>query len=65
MAAYLCFSREIGAKVARTKPVAPGLLVDYGAHGEPMGLEITAPPKVTVDRINAVLKQLRLPVMDS
>jgi hypothetical protein len=32
--------------------------VDFGEHGEAIGLEITAPGAVTVDDINDVLERL-------
>lgn len=38
----------------------PGLLIDYSDSGEPLGLEITAPGKVTLDDINAALEKLGL-----
>jgi len=34
----------------------PGLLIDLSESGEPIGLEITAPGTVTLDDINAALK---------
>jgi hypothetical protein len=38
----------------------PGVLVDYAAGGEPIGLEITALGQVTVEDVNAVLEKLGL-----
>ena len=61
LAAYLYLPRAVGAKSVRTESVASGLLVDYGADGEPIGFEITAPDKITVAQINAVLTQFGLP----
>jgi uncharacterized protein YuzE len=61
LAAYLYLPRAPGAKSVRTEAVASGLLVDYGADGEPIGFEITAPTKITVTQLNAVLAQLGLP----
>ena len=63
-AAYLYLPREVGLKSVRTESVMPGLLVDYAAGGEPIGLEITAPGKVTVGQINAALKSLGLSEME-
>jgi len=43
-AAYLHLSHHTGEKSARTVPSSDGrLVVDYGANGKPMGVEITAP----------------------
>ena len=64
LAAYLHFPREAGAKSVRTEAVGEGLLVDYAADGEPIGLEITAPTQVTLDQINSVLESLELPAME-
>ena len=63
LAAYLYFPRSVGAKSVKTKPMGEGLLVDYGADGQPIGLEITAPGRVSLDQINAVLEGLGLPPM--
>ena len=61
LAAYLYLPRPAGAKSLRTASVASGLLVDYGADGEPIGFELTAPDQVTVVQINAVLERFGLP----
>ena len=61
LAAYLYLPRAAGAKSVRTESIVAGLLVDYGTDGEPIGFEITAPEKITVAQINAVLEKLSLP----
>ncbi len=58
MAAYLHLPRVAGAKVHRTAEMAPGLLVDFDSRGSPIGVEITAPSKVGVAAVNAVLERL-------
>jgi uncharacterized protein YuzE len=58
IAAYLYLPRQPGAKSARTRPMAPGVLADFDDAGKPIGIEITAPHHVTVDQINGVLSQL-------
>ena len=63
LAAYIYLPRRTGVKSARTVEAAPGVLVDYAASGEPIGLEITAPQRVTTAQVNGVLAQLGLPVM--
>lgn len=57
-AAYLYLPRAPGAKSARVEQAAPGILVDYLQTGEPIGLEITAPRRVTIEAVNAVLAKL-------
>lgn len=61
MAAYLYLPRPAGAKSERVEQVGSGILVDYGADGLPIGLEITAPSLVSVDGINNVLVGLGQP----
>ncbi len=65
LAAYLYFPRKASAKSANTKSIGDGLLIDYGADGEPIGLEITTPSQITLDHINAALAKLKLPPMES
>jgi hypothetical protein len=36
-------------------------VIDYAADGRPIGVEITAPESVTLDRLNALLKDLGQP----
>ena len=62
LAAYLYLSSPVGGKSARTESSADGLLVvDYAADGRPIGIEITAPEAVTLDRINLLLRELGQP----
>ena len=59
-AAYLYLPREGDEKSAQTEQAAPGLLIDFAADGRPIGLEITAPGRVSTDTINRVLTGLGL-----
>jgi uncharacterized protein YuzE len=62
LAAYLYLSPRTAEKSARTHASSDGLLVvDYAADGHPIGIEITAPEAVSLDRINALLKELGQP----
>jgi uncharacterized protein YuzE len=63
-AAYLYLPREPNTKSTKTEDFGSGLLVDYQADGSPIGLEITAPRKVTLDQINAILSQFNLPLLE-
>ena len=63
LAAYVYLPRRAGVRSARTVEAAPGILVDYAASGEPIGLEITAPDHVTAAQVNAVLATLGLDAM--
>ena len=58
-AAYLYLSRATGERSARTEASGDGLLiVDFASDGRPIGIEITAPGAVTLDRINDLLRNL-------
>lgn len=56
--AYLYLHRKHGDKSARTERRNQGLLVDYAADGRPIGIEITAPQRVTLTDINQVLAEV-------
>ena len=59
LAAYLTLAHPTGEKSARTEASPDGLLiVDYAASGRPLGVEITAPQAVPLDRLNQLLAEL-------
>jgi len=58
MAAYYCLPRRPGQKSYQTRKAEAGLLIDYSRGGRPIGIEITAPSKVTLAAVNRVLKGL-------
>ena len=58
IAAYYYLPREANQKSSRTRRVEPGLVIDFTAEGQAIGIEITAPAKVTLAALNAVLKEL-------
>lgn len=58
LAAYLYLPHATRPKSARTRRLDPGLIVDFAASGEPLGIEITAPAQVTVISLNRVLREL-------
>jgi hypothetical protein len=61
-ASYLHLSHQTGEKSARTAASPDGLLiVDYAASGRPLGVEITAPQAVPLDRLNQLLGELGEP----
>jgi hypothetical protein len=58
-AAYLHLSHQTGEKSAKTVASPDGLLiVDYAATGRPVGVEITAPQAVPLERLNQLLAEL-------
>jgi hypothetical protein len=61
-AAYLHLAHATGEKSTRTVASPDGLLiVDYSASGKPLGVEITAPQAVPLDRLNQLLAELGEP----
>jgi uncharacterized protein YuzE len=60
LAAYLYLPRERGETSVRTSQTEPGMIVDYSQSGKPIGIELTAPTKVTLDALNRVLDDLGL-----
>lgn len=58
LAAYYYLPRRPGQRSYRTVQAAPGVLVDYGRGGRPIGIEITAPTTVSLDTLNDVLAGL-------
>ncbi len=63
IAAYLYLPRTPGDKSHRIEQAGAGLLVDYTADGRPMGIEITAPKRVSVADLNRVLLGLHAPAL--
>ncbi len=61
LAAYYYLPRRPGDKSHRTAVAAPGILIDFNRSGKPIGLEITAPSKVTLAVLNRVLRELGIP----
>ena len=57
-AAYYYLPRTRPAKSVRTRRVEPGLVIDYSASGQPLGIEITAPAKLSMAALNRVLKEM-------
>ncbi len=58
IAAYYYLPREMNQKSVRTRRVEPGLVIDFTADGQAIGIEITTPAKVSLVALNAVLLEL-------
>jgi len=58
IAAYYYLPRTANQKSVRTRRVEPGLVIDFTADGQAIGIEITTPPKISLAALNAVLKEL-------
>jgi hypothetical protein len=60
-AAYLYLPRQLVDKSHRTEKAAPGLVIDFSRRGKPIGIEITAPTKLSAAALNRVLRHLSFP----
>ena len=58
IAAYYYLPRGANQRSVRSRRVEPGLVVDFAAEGQAIGIEITAPSKVSLVALNAVLREL-------
>jgi uncharacterized protein YuzE len=58
IAAYYYLPRRSGQKSYKTCRTEQGLLIDYCRQGHPIGIEITAPAKISVAIFNRILKDL-------
>jgi hypothetical protein len=63
IAAYYYLPRQPRDKSYRTKRIEPGLVIDFNRGGKPIGIEITAPGKISLTVFNRVLKELGLPAV--
>ena len=63
IAAYLYLPRKTGERSFRTLKAEAGMVIDFDQKGNPIGIEITAPTKVTITDLNHVLIKLGLPPM--
>ena len=63
-AAYLYLPRQLGQRSARTKPFGAGLIVDFAKDDAPIGIEITAPGRVSVTEIDEVLRAIGQPPLE-
>ena len=61
IAAYLYLPRRAGDHSTRASRTPSGLVIDYGKRGDPIGIEITVPEKVSLAALNRVLARLEQP----
>ena len=61
LAAYFMLPRKADDRSVRTERYDPGLLVDYTTDGRAIGIEITAPSKLTLAAFNESLAAANQP----
>ncbi len=62
-AAYLHLPRGSDERSVRSEEAEHGMVIDYGPNDHPIGIELTAPDLVTLDRLNQVLQRLSMAPM--
>jgi len=63
IAAYYYLPRRPAQKSYRTQRAEPGMVIDFARGGQAIGIEITAPSKVTLAAMNRILRELGLPTL--
>ncbi len=58
IAAYYYLPRRPGEKSVSTLRAQSGMLVDFSRAGRPIGIEITAPSKMSLFALNRLLREL-------
>ena len=58
LAAYYYLPRRAGQKSHRVVRIEPGLVIDFARNGRAIGVEITAPSKLSLAVLNRVLRDL-------
>ena len=57
-AAYLRLPRDRDAKVARSSELRPGVVVDFSAQGQALGVEIIHPAHTRIEMVLEVLGEV-------
>ena len=65
LAAYLYLQRRPGDVAARTEKLGEGLRLDLSTEGRPIGVEITAPSRTTLEALNRALESVHLAPLSS
>ena len=61
LVAYFYLPRNVGDTSVRTTQHDPGIVTDFAADGRAIGIEITAPTKVTLASLNQALAAANQP----
>lgn len=61
VAAYYYLPRRPGQRSVRTRRVEPGMVIDFARGGRAIGIELTAPSRLSVTALNRVLRELGFP----
>ena len=58
LAGYYYLPRRPGDVSVRSEKLADGIVVDYAADGRSIGIELTAPSRITLADVNRILAAL-------
>jgi uncharacterized protein YuzE len=58
IAAYYYLPRQKGDVAARTDRRDDGILIDFTADGRAIGIELTTPSRISLERLNQVLTEI-------
>lgn len=61
--AHAAYIKVRQGRVAKTKKEAPGIMLDIGAHGQLLGLEILEPRKIELKWIVRIANEFRTPAL--
>lgn len=60
VAAYIGLGRVMGERCVRSEEVGPEIVVDFGADGRPLGIEVIDPISATAEEVYGVFDRLGL-----
>ncbi len=63
VAAYYYLPRRLEERSYRTRRIEPGFVIDFARDGRAIGIEITAPTRLSVTALNKVLRELGFPLV--
>jgi hypothetical protein len=63
VAAYYYLPRRPDDRSHKTRRIEPGFVIDFARDGRAIGIEITAPTRLSVTALNKVLRELGFPLV--
>jgi len=63
VAAYYYLPRRPEDRSHKTRRIEPGFVIDFARDGRAIGIEITAPTRLSVAALNKVLRELGFPLV--
>jgi uncharacterized protein YuzE len=60
LAAYIYLSKKVGVRTESSKKIRDGIIIDFDIKNNVIGLEITAPDKISANEINEILSNYKI-----